>query len=334
MVFIFFCWYNVKIMWCWSDRFYSYVCVLCACMKNGGLRRSMEKKRKRKRSKRRNKVNFSEVRYPKVSMSKAQDSVLPDEIFWPVYYGADESGIVNQFEMQMRWHAIQMLEGGFEGDAEGLLHSRQVLTGMMSLGSAFVMEHQAVLTSAAFFKRRAEVNGLPFGFDDGVPCEWKSRANRAILEYGWCNLNAFKQFHVRMGFSSVYLNDQIIWLLLQVDAEGQSDIASRVSTAFTARPWYEVLKFKDALVMVNECYEKEMDEIVKLGDASDKDWQVDCIIAALHFFHKRRVLYTTEQPQIVALEAEKGHTNFGLAIDIYNLTEEKILEFAKELKKH
>ena len=153
----------------------------------------MAKKRKQRR-----KVNFSDMRYPKSSKSKAAELALPDEVFWPAYYGECASGIVDQYYLQYRWHAIQCLEGGFEGDDERLLHARQVLVDMAMMLVSFETRYERVLKSSAFKERKASVEALTSSQKGGSMCEWESRAVRAELEVAWCDFNAFEQFHERM----------------------------------------------------------------------------------------------------------------------------------------
>ncbi|MDE0017399.1 MAG: hypothetical protein OXU51_14540 [Candidatus Poribacteria bacterium] len=104
-----------------------------------------------KKRKRRKKVNFCEVRYSK-QLKGTSDSALPDEVFWPVYYGTCMSGILAQFRFAPRWHAIQCLEGGFEGNDASLLESRQVLIGMSDAAFLFWSRYRSLLESAAFKK--------------------------------------------------------------------------------------------------------------------------------------------------------------------------------------
>ena len=136
---------------------------------------------------------------------------MPDEVFWPVYYGTCRSGILIQLIFALRWHAIQCLEGGFEGNDASLLESRQVLIGMSDAVSLFFSRHRSVMESAAFQKRAISLNAVSADKKVGSSCDWTARAGRADLEFMWSTTKVFAEFHIRMDFSSAFLNDVLLW---------------------------------------------------------------------------------------------------------------------------
>ena len=272
-----------------------------------------------KKRRKRKKVNFSERRYSKNANTKAKETMLPDEVFWPAYYGVSISGIAYQFKFYSRWHAIKCLEDGFKDGDEGLLQARKELTGLLDLAHYFLKKHQTVLESPAFKKRKALLHDPPFPQRSELACEWENRSIRADLEIAWYTLNWKKEFHKQMGFSSVYANDMISWNYLQVG--GLEDMEKRWWTLPRGR--LRGLDFKTAFALVGECADSELHEINAMEDGLNnqelQEHREECMGAFLYVLAKQRAAYIEEHPNVEELDKKQGHTNFGLDIDIPSL---------------
>ena len=266
--------------------------------------------------------NFSEVRYPKLSR-RISDMMLPDELFWHVYYGVCSSGILLQFQHIIRWHAIRCLVGIFDNDDAGLLQSRQILIGMRPHVSHFLSEYELVMDNAVFKKREASLNATSTREKANSMCEWRARAGRANLEFRWYAQNTFEQFcdqvsslpSARMGadleFTSMYKHkfpmEWYLFVLLQLPDLG---LGSR----------------NDAFTLLGDRIKSEMHEMEMLEETHDQEWKRRCMYEFLLFFVRRRALYIEAKPKLAELDDMYGHSNFGLGFEIYAVREKKILE--------
>ena len=309
-----------------------------------------------KKRKRRKKVNFSEVRYSK-RLKGTSDSGLSDEVFWPVYYGICSSGILSQFRPAVRWHAIQCLEGGFEGNDAGLLESRQVLRGMLDEALLFRSRYISVMESAAFRKRARSLDALSIDKKVVSRCAWTARAGRADMEF-MCGIGkAFQEFYIRMGFSSDFENDTTLWvgLLMNYVDHVSIDRAFRRRTDFSSgslraqslqKNRYTVetqrARNKDCsnfsknkngdkkglrdmipvqgLALVEDCVKSELKAIDKFTEFFDPE----CRSKFRLYLARRRAAYVAENPEFAALDEKNGHSNFGLDIDVCQLKAEII----------
>ena len=272
-----------------------------------------------KKRRKRKKVRFSERRYSKTANTKAKKTMLPDEVFWPAYYGISVSGIAYQFEFYSRWHAIKCLEDGFKDDDEGLLQARKELAGLGSLAYNFLQKHQTVLESPAFQKRKALLEALPLLQRSELACEWGKRSIRAALEIAWYTVRWKEEFHKKMGFSSTCANDMISWNYLQIG--GLEDMETHWWPLPRGR--LRELDFKTAFALVKECAESESHESDAMADGLNnqelREHRQECIGAFLYVLAKQRAAYIEEHPNIEELDKKRGHTNFGLDIDIPSL---------------
>ena len=272
-------------------------------------------------AKKQKKVNFHERRYPKSPKGKAKEAMLPDDVFWPVYYGICLSGIVSQFNFHKLWHAIKCLEDGFKDDDAGLLQARKELAGLEDVASSFVEEHKAVFDTPAFKEREALLQIPPFP-ERNSSGEWESRAIRANLEFAWYQLNQMEEFHKVMEFSSVSANDKISWFGLLM---GSASIGGNTEGRWWTLPRGRLrdLDFNAAFALVEECAESELHEVCALMDGLHNqelvERQMECIEAFLFFLARQRAAYAEAYPQPAALDDKKGHSNFGLNIDVTSL---------------
>ena len=309
-----------------------------------------------KKRKRRKKVNFSEVRYSK-RLKGTSDSGLSDEVFWPVYYGICSGGILRQLRPAFRWHAIQCLEGGFEGNDASLLESRQVLMGMLQAGFLFQSRYSSVLESAAFTKRAISLNAMSIDKKVVSPCAWTARAGRADMEFIWGIAKAFQEFYIRMGFSSDIENDAILWwgLLMNYVDHVSIDRAFRRRTDFSSgslraqslqknRHTVETQRARNkdcpnfsknkngdkkglrdiipvqGLALVEDCVQSELKAIYALPEI----FGPECRSKFRLYLARRRAAYVAENPEFAALDEKNGHSNFGLDIDVCQLKAEII----------
>ena len=243
---------------------------------------------------------------------------LPNSVFWDVYYGMCLSGIVKQFRFELRWHAIKCLENGFKGDDEGLLHARRVLIGMWLSSNSFMSKNKLILESKVFKKRMKSLNLHSLLQRIDSLSTYEARLMRANYEYGLYISNSLIEFHKDMNFSSDCDNDVDWWeALLFVDVSRKLPPCSR--------GWLLNLRLPDALILVEDRVQSELNAIPTLYDTFDEECRLGCIFDFYCFLMRRRDSYVKAKPAVAALDAKYGHSNFGLDIDVCSLGEDKFL---------
>ena len=319
-----------------------------------------------KKQKRRHKATFSEIRYPK--KSKISGFWLPDEVFWPAYYGMCKSGIVSQYRFYMRWHAVQCLEGGFQGDDERLLEARRILTGLFFIHNGFISQHSVVIESDAFIEK-AKSLAVPSSERVKPRCKWKARAALADIEFISHSLRCYEEFYKRMEYpidsrtydlkgsdgkrselalSYFYAHNLNLWMELvspnthskefsSVYPDWLEDLGAEGAHESVPRDWLEGLDAEEAHELVSEHAQSELTEMQKLSQSSGSEWNKECMHEFLWYLWKQRAAYTEGNQAFERLNWKNGHSNFGLNIDMCFIPSEKsrkrIDSYTKDTKK-
>lgn len=285
-----------------------------------------------KNQRKRKQISFSNRRYPKPSKAEAEKMRLPDEVFWPVYYGMYKGGICAQLTPRFRWHVIKCIEDGFKDNDEGLLQARRELVGLLYMTEAFQQKHKAVLESPTFLetKKWMEQERVdPFALEKRCETsEWETRAYLASWEFESYMSNQMKEFYKAMGFSAPHPADKYRMAPIASEEEPASwqhlvngSIADTSQWKPLHRGPLKGLDFDTALALVNERTESEDHEIDALersrNNQSFMDFKWKCRQAFLSVLARDRAAYVEKTPN--RDEEEKEHTNFGLDIDVPSL---------------
>ncbi len=272
--------------------------------------------------KKRKKVSFGQRRYPtKISETEEAKMMLPDEVFWPAYYGRYRGGIYAQVIQRLRWHVIECLEDGFKDDDIGLLHTRKGLVGLGHMSDAFLEKHQVVLDSPTFQQKiewMDEKRKARRSEPRPPTSEWKERAGLADREFKEYLSDRMEGFRKAMELSS------------PLDAEKKAWNALLRGYLYNSEIWLsrnqgqlQKLDFNDALALVDERTESEISELIPLERHVNKPEGAKMLHECKEIFLERlareRAAYVKQLTDDDMKHQEKEHTNFGLDIDVPSL---------------
>lgn len=273
-------------------------------------------------AKKQKKVNFAERRYPKISQAEAKKMRVPDEVFWPVYYGMFAGGIYNQLPFRLRWHVIQCLEDGFKDDDAGLLQARKKLAGVAAISENFSQKHKVVLASPIFWVQAKWMWEQMSPAHTAPSSEWSDRAKRADEEFKWYLVNQMEEFHKAMEFSSLdtdssfYMNYKSPWSYLIGEPLAHPNLWKPLPQGRL-----QGLDFNVAYALVDEHVKQEGAEIGPLISGPNKQLKdsQECIDLFVSALARERAAYVKAHWHRETEDKEKGHTNFGLDIDVPSL---------------
>ena len=179
-------------------------------------------------------------------------------------------------------------------------------------------KNKLLLESEVFKKRMGSLDLFSFLEKIDSLGAYEARLMRANFEYVWYILNSFKEFHKHMKFSSNCVDDADWWTALLF-----VDVFRNLSPCH--RGWLLGLSLPDALALVEDQVQSELNAMHTLFDTSDSECRMECIFDFYLFLTSQRDSYVKAKPAVAALDVKYGHNNFGLDIDVCSLGEDKFL---------